>query len=313
MLMSHVDPFTDATTPSSTGHRDNRYSFDAGHTMLQLIAENALDLLSVQSARGEFVYTSPNVRELFGWTPSELRGVSIFALVHPDDADPLATTLASHAKRKEVRVRYRLKCRDGQFRWVESRSRKSLDGVYVVAMTRDIEAEVAQLHRLEQLATHDALTNLPNRRGLEAALISELDRCSRHDTSLSIVFFDIDSFKQLNDSHGHDYGDRILVQVGECVDKAKRSFDVLGRWGGDEFLLLLPDTRCDVAMHVAQRIKAAAALEIPSITLSFGVSCTQEDDSIQALLARADEALYRGKRLGGDRVIASQTALVEDR
>jgi diguanylate cyclase (GGDEF)-like protein/PAS domain S-box-containing protein len=303
ILSSFDDRRIDAVKPKSTSHRDNRAAFDAGYSMLQLIAENSLDLLSVQSARGEFVYTSPNVTQLLGWTPAELRGVSIFALVHPDDVDRVAAAQSNHAERKEVRVRYRIKCSNGELRWVESRSRKTFDRAYVVAMTRDVEEEVAELRHLEQLATHDPLTNLPNRRGIEAALQSELERSCRQGISLTLAFFDIDRFKRINDTHGHERGDRVLLDVSRCVTQAKRSYDVLGRWGGDEFMLLMSDTRCDEAVDIVQRIRHASSCELPGITISFGISCNTDANSPEELIAQADAALYRGKRIGGNRIV----------
>lgn len=293
--------------------RDIRFSFDRDQSMLQLIAENSLDLLTVQNARGEFVYCSPNVTQLLGWSPVELRGISIFAFLHPDDVDRASNVQVNHAQRQEVRVRYRFKCRSGEYRWVESRSRKSADRVYVVAMTRDVEQEMAELRSLELLATHDSLTNLPNRRGTETALQNELERARRQGKPLALAFFDIDRFKQINDTHGHEQGDRVLMEVSRCVGQAKRSYDVLGRWGGDEFLLLLPDTECDAAEEIVQRIRHAAACELPGITLSFGISCTADADSMEALVAQADTALYRGKRIGGNRVVMWKTnPTVED-
>lgn len=312
MFFPAADPPGTDPTVRRPAQRDSRFAFDRDQSMLQLIAENSLDLLTVQSARGEFVYCSPNVTQLFGWAPGELRGVSIFAFLHPDDVDRASNAQANHAQRQEVRVRYRFKCRSGEYRWVESRSRKSADRAYVVAMTRDVEQEMAEIRSLELLATHDSLTDLPNRRGTEAALQNELERARRQGKPLALAFFDIDRFTHINDTHGHEQGDRVLVAVSRCVGQAKRSYDVLGRWGGDEFLMLLPDTECDAAVEIVQRVRHAAECELPGITLSFGISCTADADSTEELVGQADAALYRGKRIGGNRVVVWKTSPTSD-
>jgi diguanylate cyclase (GGDEF)-like protein len=159
---------------------------------------------------------------------------------------------------------------------------------------------------LEYLATHDPLTGVLNRRAFMAAAEQELARCHRHGHVMSIVLLDLDHFKQLNDTHGHLVGDQVLRDLTERIAPLLRRPDQLGRYGGEEFILLLPETNRDAAAVVAERIRAAAAAadKLPSYTVSIGVACNiVSDTGLDPLLARADDALYEAKEGGRNRVV----------
>lgn len=159
---------------------------------------------------------------------------------------------------------------------------------------------------LEYLATHDPLTGVLNRRAFMAAAEQELARCHRHGHVMSIVLMDLDRFKLLNDSYGHLVGDQVLRDFTERVAPLLRLPDQLGRYGGEEFILLLPETNRDAAAVVAERIRAAAeaAGNLPHYTVSIGVACNVVSDiGLDPLLARADAALYEAKDGGRNRVV----------
>lgn len=149
----------------------------------------------------------------------------------------------------------------------------------------------------------DTLSSAFNRRGIESRLAIELNRVDRSSQKLSIALIDIDHFKSINDTHGHAAGDAAICQVAETISDRLRAYDSLGRFGGDEFLLLLPQTPCGDALLVAERLRRAVNhLTIPgiskSITLSIGITEAVPADDALALLARADKALYQAKSAG---------------
>ncbi|WP_291472249.1 GGDEF domain-containing protein [Acidovorax sp.] len=162
---------------------------------------------------------------------------------------------------------------------------------------------------LEHLATHDSLTNTLNRRALLARCEDELERAQRYGHGPSIMMVDLDNFKAVNDTRGHQHGDAVLVHFADCTRQVLRRADRLGRYGGEEFLVLLPDSDTDAAMVVAQRIHATLATgHALDCQVSIGLtSWTGSHDTLDAMLSRADAALYRAKREGRNRtVVASE-------
>ncbi|WPC65484.1 diguanylate cyclase [Rhodoferax ferrireducens] len=158
---------------------------------------------------------------------------------------------------------------------------------------------------LEHLANHDSLTNALTRRHMDDACRSELERCRRHGRSMALLIMDLDHFKEVNDTHGHQAGDQALINFVAGVNALLRGPDQLGRFGGEEFVALLPETSLDEAIAVAERIRGACTLagQAPTCTVSIGVTTNRKDnDSVDTLLARADAALYRAKAAGRNRV-----------
>jgi len=167
-----------------------------------------------------------------------------------------------------------------------------------------IALENARLHRVvERQALVDELTGLANRRRCEGALASEIARAERFDTRLTLVLADLDDFKAVNDEHGHPAGDDVLRRFTRVIRETVREADFSGRWGGEEFLLLLPGTDAAGGANLAERMRGAlAGTGLPSVTCSFGVAQYAAGETPEALFAAADRALYRAKRLGKNRV-----------
>ncbi len=159
---------------------------------------------------------------------------------------------------------------------------------------------------LERLATTDTLTGLPNRRRLEEACQLQMSRVKRHGEKLSVVMIDVDKFKSVNDTHGHQVGDLVLQNVAQVLDETVRESDFVGRWGGEEFMVLCPGTRLNEARIVAEKLRAAiAAHEFPVVgekTASFGVAQLGTDEPLERAVERADAALYLAKENGRNRV-----------
>ena len=174
-----------------------------------------------------------------------------------------------------------------------------------------VALENARLHRIvERQALVDGLTGLANRRQCETLLATELARAERFEDSLALVMADLDDFKDVNDRHGHPAGDIVLREFADVLRDTLRDADVAGRWGGEEFVLVLPGTDVEGAVRLAERVRAELrnrAILAPdgspiSITASFGVAAFPQADSEPKLVAAADSALYGAKRAGKDRV-----------
>jgi diguanylate cyclase (GGDEF)-like protein len=166
---------------------------------------------------------------------------------------------------------------------------------------------------LSEQAESDALTGLPNRRALDARLEEELDRAQRHGTHLTLVLLDVDDFKAVNDEYGHLCGDEVLRGIGPILRDSLRELDLPGRYGGEEFALILPGTTLTGARRVAEQIRMALkentvegpAGETLGITASFGAAEFPTCSSVQSLVQAADAALYEAKRTGKDRIVTA--------
>ncbi|MCP1727639.1 diguanylate cyclase (GGDEF)-like protein [Natronospira proteinivora] len=162
--------------------------------------------------------------------------------------------------------------------------------------------------RLEQMVVRDRLTGMYNRVRIDEVLEQEVVRASRYQRHFSVIFLDLDHFKQINDNHGHLVGDKILKSLAKHIQGNIRETDTAARWGGEEFLIVLPETELSEAVQVAEKLRQAFEVrpfqldgyEIP-VTLSMGVACCQDGDNIEAILTRADKALYRAKANGRNR------------
>jgi diguanylate cyclase (GGDEF)-like protein/putative nucleotidyltransferase with HDIG domain len=171
------------------------------------------------------------------------------------------------------------------------------------------------VRRLRSLSESDSLTGLANHRKLHQVLAHEQARAERYGSHFSLVMLDIDEFKLLNDTHGHPAGDTVLRRVGKLLSEQTRAADVVGRYGGDEFLLVLPETSADEAGRLAEKLRAAlredpyvtAAGERIPIRASFGIAAYPDDvPDANGLVALADANLYASKRRGGDAVTGSE-------
>ncbi len=178
------------------------------------------------------------------------------------------------------------------------------------ARIRALEAELAEV---SALASHDQLTNSLNRRGLDEAFERERSRAERFGSTLSIALLDLDDFKKFNDEHGHEAGDEALIHIVKIIRDTLRSMDVIGRFGGEEFVVLLPDTPVQEAVAVIGRLQKELTKRIfvyenqrSFITFSAGVAMRTADESLQDTIKRADAAMYQAKKSGKNKVTAAQ-------
>ncbi|WP_193181196.1 sensor domain-containing diguanylate cyclase [Nisaea sediminum] len=164
-----------------------------------------------------------------------------------------------------------------------------------------------KVRELEVLAVTDPLTKLFNRSKLEEEMGREIDRAARYGTEFGVIMMDIDHFKQVNDVYGHQTGDRVLAEVAKVLKDCSRATDVVGRWGGEEFLVVCPETDLAGLTAKAERFRGALEeYEFPGVgqkTSSFGIAAWRPGDAAHDLLSRADAALYRAKESGRNRVV----------
>lgn len=269
------------------------------------------------------------------------------SVIHPDDYLRVMALFDDYLNQRAPRYQAEYRCRlqDGSYIWIEDRgyvlarnpdgsvarmvgAHRSIDDkkrlfealeqrnqsleAIVEERTRELSRVNQQLQiQLEEnrkLAETDALTAIANRYRLGKALPQECDRAQRFRQPLSLIAMDIDDFKTINDHYGHALGDAALVQVVESVKRCVRDGDLLARWGGDEFILILPGTPLADAKALAEKIRHSLA-GLPAVgdfrlTLSFGVVQRFDEEQQTGLLARADQALFRSK-VAGKNVISA--------
>lgn len=184
---------------------------------------------------------------------------------------------------------------------------KNLENI-VAERTAEIRKKNEELNdknfELVRLSTTDQLTGVYNRRRLEEALEREVRLCHRYDRSVAVIMFDVDNFKQVNDTFGHHTGDRVLKVMAAEVSRSIRKTDIFGRWGGEEFLVIVPEFVENVmtfAEILRSRLAAVEFLDVGTVTVSLGVAKYKEKQTVSELLSQADKALYRAKERGRNR------------
>ena len=259
------------------------------------------------------LFFSPQLKRMLGYSPDEMEPVlaTWSDALHPDDRQVVLGILQAHLDGKRVRyeAEYRLRNRNGRYLWVHDRGRVcERDGLgaptRAVGMVQDITARKELELQLQQLASSDTLTGLPNRRHGERFLEAELALCRRLGLPLGVCFFDVDHFKRVNDSFGHLVGDTVLQQVAEQAQASIRRSDLVCRWGGEEFVIISPNSNRAQLLQVAEKVRKAVMVlaGTPRVTVSLGVAAFPEDgDDVEALLGVADGALYRAKTRGRNR------------
>lgn len=176
-----------------------------------------------------------------------------------------------------------------------------------------LETQLVNTNRSLDLATRiDPMTGLSNRRSIMEKINQEFSRANRHQRSACILMADIDDFKKVNDDHGYNTGDDVLVEVARVLMSCVRSEDVCARWGGEEFLILLPETSLDGAIAVANKVRESISMTIFSInragirlTMSIGICENRPDQNIFEAINRADQALSHSKNAGKNRALVA--------
>ncbi len=292
----------------------------------RLISDHTPALIWVSDATGDRGFFNRSWCDFVGFEEEAPPAVDWADFIHPDDREAYLAIISSIlAEPKPAEAEYRLRNRNGNYHWFLERilpridSSNALLGLIASSVdissikqaeellthsVKDLEKEVARrTEQLEQLMLTDPLTGIGNRRLLTKRLEEEVVRARRYRRPLTVVFLDIDHFKRINDTYGHTAGDEALVRVAESLKNALRECDLLGRFGGEEFVLLLPETRIDEALLVAERmrndISQMCITPIEGVlTISAGLAELADNETGDALLGRSDKALYRAKAEG---------------
>ncbi len=297
----------------------------------------SVDMLAVLGAGSRFIRVNPAWEATLGYSTAELLGRSVYELVHPDDNDVVQGVREQLACGEAVHsARVRLRARDGSYRWLSWNIAKSGEDQRLYCVAREVSALVAaqeereqflealqstamaleeqavELDRLrieaEYLANHDVLTGVLNRRAWFAAAVNLRPK--------SVAIVDIDNFKRVNDTYGHPTGDVVLKEVAERIAVAVGADGVVGRVGGEEFAVLLTCPERAAAMVCQSVLRAVADTQIPlgageiNVTVSIGLSgwagqTASREEGLALTFAAADEALYKAKNSGRDRVVSA--------
>jgi diguanylate cyclase (GGDEF)-like protein/PAS domain S-box-containing protein len=271
------------------------------------------DMLCTANMDGYFVELNDSWTAYLGYGLEELRAIPFVELVHPEDRERTEAETASLFQGSEtLQFENRYRAKDGSWHWLRWSSQLSPDESLIYARAADVtelkQVESEREHllgKVREMATHDSLTGLPNRRCLEEQLPREMARARRSRSPLCVAIVDIDHFKAYNDTHGHLAGDEVLRECARAWDSSLRAEDTIVRFGGEEFLVLLPDTDPEQAVEIVERLRMTTPM---GQTCSAGLACWDFVEVIDDLLGRADKALYMAKA-GGRNQLAQAAVL----
>lgn len=304
----------------------------------RLMLEYASDILWSMRSDGKFSFFNRSVTTLLGYEQDEALEMSMDAFLAPESI-PVAyeylfrvqQAIATRTEPPKFHGEIRQRRKDGSLIWTEILVFPIIDSnsnlVELLGVSRDIEqrkqheielqqardkAEAAQIAlaranaELQNLASTDELTGAINRRQFEISLKSQITLAKRHGEPLCLVMFDLDHFKRINDDYGHSCGDRVLVEISQIVRNSLREGDFCGRWGGEEFLILLPYCDLENGKKIADGIRRRFAqydfFKIGHVTASFGVAQWKSEELGSDWIARTDKAMYAAKDAGRNTV-----------
>jgi diguanylate cyclase (GGDEF)-like protein/PAS domain S-box-containing protein len=278
----------------------------------RLLLENSTDGVALERD-GILVWASPNLTGMLGWDPALWIGRPLMALVPGNQRDLLSRALEVSAQGHSQRLRFEVPGSDGHLHWLEVHTRPfhdargERDGTSCTF--RVVDAEVAAENELERRARYDQLTGLLNRNEVLERLDAVGGDLRRAGTEAAVLFCDVDGFKTVNDTHGHAIGDIVLRTVASRVRGTVREGDLVARIGGDELLVVLHHLHgVDEALAVADQVRRSVAEPVATargpvgVTMSIGVAMVVPGDTADAVVARADSAMYRVKEAGRDGV-----------
>ena len=280
----------------------------------RLITENSTDLITKHAPGGVIVYASPVAEAVLGVPHTSLIGRSMLELVHPDDHDAVRACFNEvHRENAPRTIVYRARHDDQHYVWLETTLKRmtSPDGEETqdtLCISRNIADRKRVEDRLYDLARTDHLTALPNRFLLEERFCDALAQARREGSLLSILLIDIDRFKNINDTLGHGMGDALLKLAASKLKACIRECDTLARWGGDEFVLLLPglqsvETVTSIAQRSLEVLKQPFCVDGEELHVSASIGASTSMDAnldAETMLRHADTAMYKAKSRGGD-------------
>lgn len=285
------------------------------HSEMQyrLITENMSDLVCILERDGRVRYASPSHQSVLGYAPACYEGKNTLDFIHPEDVSSTRRQLRTMTAGSEpLTLEFRHLHHDGRWIWLETKIQAIYEDatlLHYLTVTREIMQRKVLEKQLKHLAYHDTLTELPNRRYFLAYLEEALSRIADDEEELAILSLDIDHFKQINDTLGHDVGDELLRQFSFRLAQTLRKQDVIARFGGDEFSVLIRYTDPVAPDRVAEKL--ITSLQRPwqieghtfITTSSVGVACYRSGLTKKRLLKQADLALYEAKSNGRNQYV----------
>ncbi|HVL03996.1 MAG TPA: diguanylate cyclase, partial [Acidimicrobiales bacterium] len=287
------------------------------------LAQNSSDVITIVDATGRITYQSSSVCRVFGYTVEKLLGADVRDWVHPEDLHPLVQLLGSGPSPAEASsasplLDMRLRHHDGTWRHSETAVTSMFHDPSVrglVLNTRDVSERVALEVELRSQALHDPLTGLANRKLFTDRVENALARRAREQRAVAVAFLDIDDFKSINDTMGHASGDVLLSEVGRRLHLCVRPGDTVGRFGGDEFALLLEGTGAEGVEAVGHRLMHELGQPFRLldqevlVRASVGLAVAEGHETTEELLSGADTAMYMAKARGKSRFVVFETRM----
>lgn len=282
----------------------------------RIIVERTADCVVKLDRHGDFSYVNPAYCAVFGLPSSHFLGRSFFSQILEDDLRQAQASLGA-VLQEPSEQRFQVRCMTPvgprHMEWTLC-SISGDDGAIssIIGVSRDMSAHVAMRDELRNRAHHDSLTGLINRGHFTELGAAEIGRSQRYGQPLSLMMLDLDHFKKVNDTRGHQAGDVALQTCAHVLGRECREFDIAARLGGEEFTVLLPNTALHEAMQAAERMRVAISQQPVlleggdafHLTTSVGVAEIQPEETLESLLRRADAALYAAKQSGRNRVRA---------
>ena len=262
---------------------------------------------SSSDLEGNITDVSEAFAKLYGYTKEELLGKNHSILKHPDsDRSNIAKLWKRIQNGKTYEGEFHNMDKLGKSVWVKQTILPVMDKHGNILSYRSFSEDITDKKRIEELSITDKLTGLKNRFYLDKVYARELKQAQRYNTPFCAIILDIDNFKKINDTYGHLVGDTVLVHLAKLLTNNIRQSDMLGRWGGEEFLIFTPQTDYKAACDLAEKLRLLISKEnfdiVGEITCSFGVGVYKKEDHSTEMIKRADEALYKAKESGKNRV-----------
>ncbi|MDP2850338.1 MAG: diguanylate cyclase [Sulfuricurvum sp.] len=276
-------------------------------SQMRLIDKNII--ISSTDLEGKIIEVSDAFCKISGYSKEKLIGKMHRILRHPDMPSSLFVKLWETITNGETwHGEIKNKTKNGSFYWLDILIYPIVDDLGNKSGYTAISQNITDKKRVEELSVTDQLTQLHNRMYLENNFSKEIKRAKRYNHSFAVIMVDIDHFKEVNDTYGHDVGDNVLVGISKILSEHIRETDILGRWGGEEFLIICPHTSTSEAYALAEKLRVSIETHpidvIGHKCCSFGVSAFDvKDETYKEVVKHADEALYTAKNNGRNQVI----------
>jgi diguanylate cyclase (GGDEF)-like protein/PAS domain S-box-containing protein len=299
-----------------TERKETEEALRESEEKFRAIAQTAADAIILADSEGNIIFCNPSSQRIFGYEEEEILGKPLTILMpeqfkeaHKNGLERTNKTGKSQYIGSIIEMQGLRKNRDIFPIELSVSMWKADKQTFFSGIIRDITKRKTLEIELEKLASTDILTQTYNRKKFQEVIRKELERAKRYNHSLSMIMFDIDHFKQVNDTHGHITGDRVLQTLTDIVRKNLREIDYLARWGGEEFIVITPETNVQRAEVLAERIRKATEEysfdTVGTITISLGVAEMKESDTEDSFIKRVDDAMYLAKQKGRNRVEVS--------